>query len=48
VIEKKIANLHEKKDNKKRQSSIEFFKFHQAKLATFADWLVSPSRKFTV
>jgi hypothetical protein len=48
VIEKKIANLFEKKDNKKRQSSIEFFKYHQSKLAMFADWLLSPSRKFTV
>jgi len=35
-IDKKMAALYEKKDNKKRQASIEFFKFHQNKLAMFA------------
>lgn len=45
-IEKKIAVLNEKKDNKKRQTNIEFFKQHQAKLMMFVDWLSSTSRKF--
>ena len=41
-----MAALYEKKDNKKRQASIEFFKFHQNKLAMFAEWLLSPTRNF--
>ena len=45
-IEKKVTALNEKKDNKKRQANIEFFKEHQTKLTMFADWLSSSSRKF--
>lgn len=36
-----------KKDNKKRQTNIEFFKYHQGKLSMFCEWLQSPSRKFS-
>lgn len=36
-----------KKDNKKRQTNIEFFKFHISKLTMLSDWLLSPSRKFS-
>jgi predicted hydrocarbon binding protein len=49
TIEKKLSALTEKKDNKnnkKRQTNIEFFKFHIGRLSMLADWLVSPSRKF--
>lgn len=47
-IEKKTNALNDKKDNKKRQANIEFFKEHQAKLTMFADWLSSSTKKFPV
>lgn len=45
-VDKKINNLYEKKDSKKRQASIEYFKYHLSKLNTFVEWLMSPSRQF--
>lgn len=47
-IEKKITALNDKKDNKKRQANIEFFKEHQAKLTMFVGWLSSSTKKFPV
>ena len=52
VIEKKVTSLNEKKDGKKdtrkRQANIDFFKFHQNKLSMLSEWLLSPSRKFSL
>ena len=42
LIEKK-----DNKNNKKRQTNIEFFKFHIAKLSMLNDWLMTPSKKFS-
>lgn len=45
-IEKKVASLSDKSNNKKRAANLEYFKEHQAKLSLFIDWLQAPSRKF--
>jgi hypothetical protein len=51
TIEKKVVSLNEKKDNKKdnkkRQANIDFFKYHQGRLSLLCEWLGSPSRRFS-
>ena len=45
-IEKKITETAEKKGNKKRQATIDFFKEHLNQLRILSDWLNCPTRRF--